>query len=268
MEKVNIMNKVFSKVERIFSRPKLNIIKTIYFNFRTMPLKEAIKLPVFIYGKVQFPKLSGNVEFQKCKITRGMVKLGLCVDLFYPKGRSLIVLGDNAKWIFEGTCFFNTRFTVRITRDASLILGDNVRVGSNVRILCQQEIRIGTNTDITYNCEIMDSNFHPILNRMDGRVQRYTKPINIGSSNWIGNNSQIMKGTKTRDYTMVSARSLLNRDYVNMYPNDEYVTLAGIPAVLKNTGHQRIFSLEAEDKIKRFFLTHPDVKFCYLDTLC
>lgn len=256
MGKVSILNSLFTRFELISSKPKLNVIKTIYFNFRTMPLNTAIKLPVFIYGKVQFANLSGNVEFQNCKVKKGMVKLGRCVDMFYPKGRSLIVLANKAKWVFEGTCFFNTCFTVRITDGALLVLGDNVRIGSNVRICCQEEICIGSNTGITYNCEIMDSNFHYILNNINHNVLRYTSPISIGSSNWIGNNSQIMKGTKTKEFTMVAARSLLNRNYVEMYPNEEFVTLAGIPAKLKSTGFQRIFSREIQFKIDNYFNNH------------
>lgn len=263
MEK-DIVNKLFTRVEMIFSKPKLNVIKTIYFNFRTMPVGVAVKLPVFIYGKVQFAKLQGNVVFRNCEVRRGMVKFGQCVDMFYPKGRSLMMIDNNAELIFEGACFFNTRYTIRITGNASLIIGENVRVGSNVRICCQQEIRIGANTDIAYNCEMMDSNFHYILNREDRTVCRYTAPISIGSSNWIGNNSQIMKGTKTKDNTMVAARSYLNKNYIAIYSESEYITLAGVPAVLKSKGHQRLFSKSEENEILRFFISNPTVdKFNY-----
>ena len=256
MEKIEILNKIFTKIENIISRPKLNIVKTIYFNFRTMPFKDAIKLPVFIYGKVQIVNLSGNVVFQNCKVKRGMVKLGKCVDFFYPKGRSLIMIGNKAKWIFKGTCFLNTRFTVRITENAILVLGDKVCIGSNVRICCQEKVCIGANTWITYNCEIIDSNFHYILNVENNSILRYTEPINIGPSNWIGNNSQIMKGTNTKENTMVAARSLLNRNYVEMYPDTSFITLAGIPAKLKRTGFQRISSEETILMLDDYFRIH------------
>lgn len=266
MEKKRIINRLFSRIERYLSKPKLNLLKTIYFNFRTMPAKVAIKLPVFIYGNVQFGNLSGRVEFRNCEVRRGMVTLGKCVDMFYPKGRSLIIIGESGKLIFEGICFFNTRFTIRIDNNASLILGDNVRIGSNVRICSQLEIQIGANTGITYNCEIMDTNFHYIRDRKNNRVKKCAAPIVIGISNWIGNNSQIMKGTKTNDFTTVAARSLLNRDYIKLYPDEEYIILAGMPAKLKSSGFQRIFSKEDELKINKYFLENSgeDVLNYYL----
>lgn len=268
MEKIDIVNKVLVKIEKWFSMPKLNIVKTIYFNFRTMPLNVAIKLPVFIYGKVQLGNLSGNVVFQNCEVKRGMIKLGRCIDMFYPKGRSLIVIGEKGKLIFEGMCLINTRFTLRVTKNASLILGNNVRIGSNVRICSQQEIRIGSNTGIAYSCEIMDSNFHYVLDKENNRVHRYTSPVYIGESNWIGNNSQIMKGTRTKDYTMVAARSFLNKDYIKAYSLDyEYGILVGMPAKLKSTGQQRIFSIEIENRLNNYFGEHPEDYYVDFDAL-
>lgn len=264
---MNFINKIFTQIERILSRPKINIVKTIYFNFRTMPFKVAVKLPIYLYGKVQIGSLSGRVLFQNCEVKRGMVTLGRCVDMFYPKGNSLIVIGEGGKLVFEGTCFFNTRYTIRITRQAKLVLGNNVRIGSNVRICCQQSICIGANTGITYNCEIMDSNFHYMINKTDNSIHRYTSPISIGASNWIGNNSQIMKGSKTKDYTIVAARSLLNRDYATMYPKEEYATLAGIPAKLKSTNFQRIFSFADENRINKYYREHPNDDIVHLNTL-
>lgn len=255
-----IVNKIFARFEWYCYCPKLNIFKTIYFNFRTLSFKEAVKFPVYVYSGVRLANLSGKVVFRNCKLRRGMVQLGKCVDLFYPKGRSLFVLSRDSQLIFEGDFFINPRFTIRVVGAGILAFGANVRVGSNVRICCQESISIGGNTGITYNCEIMDSNFHYIMNQVDYTVKRYTSPIQIGLSNWIGNNTQIMKGTRTQDNTMVGARSLLNKDYVSMYPDEEYVTLAGVPAKLKGVGHQRVFSKYVQVKLERFFMEHPGVR--------
>lgn len=37
----------------------LNILKTIYVNFKTQPLSKAIKLPIFVYGKLEIYSLRG-----------------------------------------------------------------------------------------------------------------------------------------------------------------------------------------------------------------
>ena len=73
-----------------------------------------------------------------------------------------------------------------------------------------------------------------------------------------------MKGTKTKDNTMVAARSYLNKNYIAIYSESEYITLAGVPAVLKSKGHQRLFSKSEENEILRFFISNPTVdKFNY-----
>ena len=253
-----IINKILARFEWYCYRPKLNIFKTIYFNFRTLPFKEAVKLPVYVYAGVRLVNLSGKVVFRNCNLRKGMVQLGKSVDLFYPKGSSLFVLSRDSLLVFEGDFFINPRFTIRVVGTGVLVFGDKVRVGSNVRICCQESVTIGSNTGITYNCDIMDSNFHYIVNQADHTVKRYTSPIQIGSSNWIGNNTQIMKGTKTKPNTMVAARSLLNKDYVSLYPDKDFATLAGVAAKLKSAGHQRIFSRKVQSKLENYFAEYPE----------
>ena len=49
-----------SVASRLKELIKTNIPKTIWFNFKMLPLKQAIRLPVFFYGKVQFRNTDGN----------------------------------------------------------------------------------------------------------------------------------------------------------------------------------------------------------------
>lgn len=38
-------------------------LKTIYINFKTLPFKQAIRLPIFIYSKTEFRSLRGGWRF-------------------------------------------------------------------------------------------------------------------------------------------------------------------------------------------------------------
>ena len=71
------MKNLFNKILFKLNYSKLNLVKTIIFNFCTLPFKTAIKLPVFLYGNVRFYSLKGKIEFDNCNIQRGMIKMGM-----------------------------------------------------------------------------------------------------------------------------------------------------------------------------------------------
>ena len=59
----------------IYVIKKINI-KTLYFNFKYLPFKEAVKLPVFLSRHVCLKKIKGKVIINS-KIRTGMIKIGL-----------------------------------------------------------------------------------------------------------------------------------------------------------------------------------------------
>ena len=68
---MNIIRRICGSLEAHLNQPKLSLWRTVYFNFRTMPFSMAIKLPVFIYGKVRLWGLNGEVSFENTFIKRG-----------------------------------------------------------------------------------------------------------------------------------------------------------------------------------------------------
>ena len=60
---------------------KLNIIATLRVNFSLLSLREAIKFPVYVYGKTFIHSLKGKIVFNS-PIHSGMLRLGFkYVDL-------------------------------------------------------------------------------------------------------------------------------------------------------------------------------------------
>ena len=74
-------NSFWGRIENFASTPKLNIVKTIYVNLRLLPFKQAIHLPIYIYGKVKLACLNGSAEI-KAPIKKGMITLGRWDDKF------------------------------------------------------------------------------------------------------------------------------------------------------------------------------------------
>ena len=51
------MKKIIRFIFHRMDTPQFNILRTLVFNFMMFPFHQAIKLPVFIYGKFRFSAL-------------------------------------------------------------------------------------------------------------------------------------------------------------------------------------------------------------------
>ena len=244
----NVLDKIIYKLN--YSR--LNILKTLLFNFRTMPFKVAIKLPVFLYGKVDIYSLKGKVEFHDCEINKGMVKMGMNKEyLGTVSGASLIVLNNNSKLIFQGPSEFSSNFLLRTGQGAHIEIGKDTFFGSSFKLVCIKKITIGEQTRIAFESQIIDSDFHFTYNLEERKVKPREREIIIGAYNWIGNRTTISKGTRTKPFTIVASSSIINRDYTKN--KEEFVVLGGQPARLIANNIRRIYPLDLENKLVQLF---------------
>lgn len=54
----------------------INIIKTISFNVRVFPIKEALKLPVWLYGRTKIIHIHKRCVVFNCPIKPGLLRVG------------------------------------------------------------------------------------------------------------------------------------------------------------------------------------------------
>lgn len=100
------------------------IITFSVFNFKLLPIKQAIKLPIYIYGPIKFYWLCGKIELRSEKIFSGMIKLGRNNEFFNGTDKSSFILMEkNSKIIFEGPCAIGNNYKIRVTQNAELIFG-------------------------------------------------------------------------------------------------------------------------------------------------
>ena len=250
------MIKTLTKIFRIllwFLR--VNWLKTIYFNFRLLPLKVAYRLPVIIYGKIKLKTLKGTLVIN-APIRMGIVQFGKAVDDF-PLHTLPIKLHLSGTLVFNGPIVITGGSTITVW-GGIMTFGKKCYIGSGVTIKCIDGIEIGDLTRIVGNCIIMDTNVHYIRNTKTGIVQKAFDKIKIGKYCWINAGTTINKGTVLPDYCIVARNSLLNKDYTNSCPQASF--LAGSPAELKTTNNTCIFSEKEEKRLKDFFLKNPEVK--------
>lgn len=76
----------------------LGLPKSIYFNFRQLPFKEAIKLPVMVSWRTKFKSLKGKVQIDS-PIKTAMVRIGMdgSGTAFYQP----VVIENNGILIFQ-----------------------------------------------------------------------------------------------------------------------------------------------------------------------
>jgi acetyltransferase-like isoleucine patch superfamily enzyme len=87
-----------------------------------------------------------------------------------------------------------------------LNLGNKVQINSFTKIICAEKIVIGERTAISWECQLMDTDFHQV--KCLG-VTKKTSPIIIGKHVWIGCDVHIYKGIEIADESVIGSRITL-----------------------------------------------------------
>lgn len=229
---------------------KSNIIKTITFNFKLLPLKDAIKMPIFLYGKVCLRNLDGSVEIRGRKYP-GMIKIG-ANDWYVATHVPQCIWTVNGKIIFNGPVRFLQGSYVLVSHNATLEIGSKgAIIGADLKIMCFDHIKLGDNVRIPWNIQIIDTSFHYLENTDPTKdIKKLTAPIIIGDRVWIGNNTTISKGTVLPDDTIVASNSLVNKDFSSLNP---YSFIAGSPAKFKAEGIRRVWDNAQQKQLDKQF---------------
>ncbi len=103
--------------------------------------------------------------------------------------------------------------------EAKLIIGDNVAIGDRTEIHAGREITIGDNSLISWDCCIMDRDYHKLMSDHEN-----FKSVHIGKNVWIGARVLILKGIAIGDGAVIAAGSVVTRDV------PEKTLVAGNPA--------------------------------------
>ncbi|MFT5705895.1 MAG: acetyltransferase-like isoleucine patch superfamily enzyme [Oceanospirillaceae bacterium] len=155
-----------------------------------------------LFGGVFFNKVEKNVNFE------GWVHIPQKNGTIVIKGKSRICR--------------NVELSVPEGGELSL---DNVYVGPGVSMSCHERISIGDNTLIAGGVSIFDNNHKFIDTETFISDQGFeSKPIEIGSDVWIGENSIITAGISIGNHSIIGAGSIVTKDV------PEWAIVAGNPA--------------------------------------
>lgn len=208
---------------------KINLFKTLYFNFKVLPFKQAIKFPIHFYGKVEFANLKGGFVVDCKEVKFGMIVFG---------GKHEIVVSSNVptriynsgKIIFNGEAKFARGINIMVRKNGELSIGNNFSIGSLSKIICFRKIIFNENVLISWEVQIFDTDFHFIIS--EEKIADNCGEVIVSDSVWIGSRCTILKNTILPDNAIVGSDSLCSGNYFSKYGNS--ILLVGTPAkVLK-----------------------------------
>ena len=234
--------KRFQKILHILF--KTNLVKTLWFNWKMLPAREAWRLPVWFYGKVKFRDLSGRLIFD-CPVRSGLVEVGRH-DYYVTTSVPLTTWTIRGTLRFAGMAHFIQSSYILVADGATLSFGSRNYFGGHLKILCFDRIELGQWAHIAWECQIMDTGFHYLEKVETGETGPLTSPVVLGDWVWGGNRSTIARGTVLPSYTIVASGSLVNKSFADMEP---YCLLAGTPAVRKASGIRRVFNVNRQREL-------------------
>lgn len=180
-----------------------SIPKTIFFNFRYLPIKQAIRLPIFISYKVVLRSVKGSVEISDCHT--GSIKIGFGYVGIFDGVRSRSIWECAGRVIFKGKANIGHGTKISVADGAILQIGDNFCVTAESQIVCFKNISFGTDVLVSWQCLIMDTDCHNIIK--NNQIINFDNDIVIGNNVWIGCRSTVLKGVHILDGNVVAANS-------------------------------------------------------------
>ena len=205
-----------------FIKYLFSIPKTLYFNLRVLPFRQAIRFPFFVAWNVRLLNLKrGVVRFEDTRLSPLMVALGFNgVEEISPK-RSLINIRKGTL-VFRGKCNIAEGCVIGVS-GGTLVFGNKFSANKNFVVSCNKEITFGDDCMLGWNVFVFDATGHVVFK--DGIQKESFKPIHIGNHVWLCAEVHVMKGSHIADGSIVGYRSLVTSKFT-----EQNILIAGNPA--------------------------------------
>ncbi|MBS4206704.1 acyltransferase [Bacillus sp. FJAT-50079] len=138
--------------------------------------------------------------------------------------RTVLQLEDFSTINVKGEASLGPGVRVIIGPKADVKIGNGSFISSNSTIICQKSIEIGENCAISWDVQIMDTDFHAF--QLAKGQSEATSPIKIGDNVWIGSRVTILKGVTIGSGSVIAAGTVVTKDI----PSNSVV--GGVPAKL------------------------------------
>ena len=203
----------------------LAIPRTIYFNFRYLPIAQAMRLPIGLATNVRVRNMYRGGIVIDAPVRTAMIRVGfhqvdaICIYSL----KTILNIPKPGKWVLKGEAHIGHGAIISCVGGV-MTVGDNFAISGSTSFVCYKEITIGRDVQFAWDSLVMDSDAHKIYDSDGGRLNE-DKPIVIGDKVWLACQNTLLKGTVIGSNCVVGACSLLNKAY-----NEDGVIIAGSPA--------------------------------------
>ncbi len=208
----------------------LALPRSIWYNYRLLPFRQARRLPLLISHRTVVENLSGRVVLAEEKPKMGLVKIGFatcqCSDFRYDRTR----LNIRGSVKIASSCAIGAGSCIEVGEQGVLTIGDDFHLGPKSLIVCHKSITFGREALTSWCCTFMDTDQHRLADAA-GECANPDKAIVIGDNCWLGCHVIVSKGVHLPDRTTLGAGSRP----VGTYSECETV-LAGNPAQVVRRG--------------------------------
>lgn len=233
------MRKYFRKIWKNRNTIKY-LFHSIYFNFKYLPFKQAVKIPIVLY-KPHLISLKGKVVIDSVKIHTAMIRLGFRTCSVYPNsGISWENLGGNI--IFQGPCIIGNDSYLSFGPKTNVIFGADFRNTAGLKLVSYRGIKFGICTSIGWGGIIMDTNFHTLYDLHRKVYKKASGEIEIGDYNWFGAQCKIMHSVKTPERCIFGMNTTVTRNCIMK----SYCVMGGDPVRILSEGVMRDYNNDRE----------------------
>lgn len=216
----------------LFKLYEINVIKTLLLNFKLLSLREAIRLPIIVYGRYTiFHLLSlqrGQIEL-RCSCKTGVIRLNRRIGYNIGSGlRGSLCL--DGKLVVKGVCDIGQGCNISIRKGGIMEISDKLSITGASKINVYESLKVGRNVVVSWNVQIHDTDYHYFIK--DDRIYPRNRKIEIGDNVWIGHDVTISKGACIPANCIVASNSLVNGNFEECSGG---LLLAGIPAKVIRT---------------------------------
>lgn len=185
---------------------------TLYLNFKSFSLKDAVKFPIIVYDRVYIK--NANTIIQNKKVTFNQIRLGYGNVRVYSSREVVLIWDVKGKLVIDGKVSLGIGTKVFVEENATLEIGDNFTVTAKSSIICCDCIKIGKGCLFAWDITVMDTDFHKVVSD-NGTYINSNRPIIIENNVWIGFGCTVLKGSIIRSGTVVGAKTIVTTDTIN-----------------------------------------------------
>lgn len=202
----------------------ISIIKSVYFNFKYLPFKSAVKFPFLISRKVYLKDTKGKININH-PLEFGLIKIGFGDVGIFDSKRQRTIWQNLGKVNFFGKANIGHGSKISVGALGVLSLGNNFNVTAETAIVAHLNISFGNDCLLSWETLVMDTDFHSIRIASGEQINN-PSPIVVGDSVWIGCKCLILKGAIIPNGSIIGANTLVNKKL-----EDENAMYAGNPVV-------------------------------------